>query len=155
MIRIIDLIDNIESYIEHVFKNIDWDGLRDEGLADEDERMHYFLFEATNNWIYSFDFVDFIQDNYKINDIEDVITGKTVCDLIQQIHSYHMDECGECYIDLRNLTVKEVINNWGQAYIHNANTEKIRERIREEIMLFVGENELERFLEDSYEIGYK
>ena len=154
MIGIKELIEYKQSYIKYVFRKIDWSGLREEGLTDEDERKEYFLFKATNNWTEDFDFIDFIQDSYKINDIEEVMTGKTVCNLIHIIHSYHIDNFGECYIDFGNIDVKDVIRNW--VYVHaHLNIDEIEERIREEIILFVGEKQLERFWEDSYEIGYK
>ena len=121
MIGITDLMVFQEEYISYVFENTDWDKFELFGgcsTDDKDGYMDYFLFQATNNWIEGeFDFADFIEKNYNINNIEDVITGKTVCDLIQIVYSYHMDECGECHINFGNLTVKDMIRHW--AYVHS------------------------------------
>ena len=156
MIGITELIEYQKSYIEYVFDNIDW--WRIEDLTDEDERMEHFLFEATNNWIEGFDFVDFIADSYKINDIENVITGKTVCDLIQITHIYYMDNVGECHIAFGNINVENLLRNWVYV-ITNYDSEEILEKIREKIRLDLDEKSIEQqvqcYIEDSYEMGYK
>ena len=151
MIGIKELIEYQTLYMEYVINNIDWSELRDEGLTDEDECMEHFLFEATRQ---GFDFVDFIEDSYKINDIEDVITGKTVCDMIQFSPSYYMNKYWENRIDFDNLTVKDVLRYWVYVHTHLKRDEIIRERIKENVMLLVIEKQLEQFWGDSYEIGY-
>ena len=91
MIGIKELIVLQKSYIEHVFENIEWKHsgygslLNDDecNQFDEEEHLQYFFGQAFNDsYKCFFDFIDFIE-KYKINNIDDVITGETVSDLIK------------------------------------------------------------------------
>ena len=153
MIGINELIEYQTLYMEYLINNVDLRKLMYEDLTDDVECMEALLGEAYRQ---GFDFVDFIEDSYKINDIEDVITGKTVCDMIQLSPSYYYDKCWENRIDFDNLTVKDVLRYWVYVHTHLLRDEiQLRERIRENVMLLVIEKQLEQWAEDSYEIGYK
>jgi hypothetical protein len=122
-------------YLNYIFKDIvkSSDKPINDLLGLDDWWHETFLFEASNNWKEGeHDFVKFLNQNNKINQINDLVNSNSF-ELIKYINTYYNDNYGpECIMDWRELNSEFIIRNFCYVYSHN-NIEQIQSNIIDKI----------------------
>ena len=122
-------------YLNYIFKDIVKSSNKPiNDLIGLDDWWHEtFLFEASNNWKEGeHDFVKFLNENNKINQINDLVNSNSF-ELIKYINTYYHDNYGpECVMDWKELNSDFIIRNFCYVYSHN-NIEQIQHNIIDKI----------------------
>ena len=132
-----ELADVCNMYLIHTFKDMVFssDKSIDNNFIISNWWYETFLFEASNNWKEGkYDFVKFIIENNKIDQVIDIIQKNTF-ELIKYINTYYDDNFGpDCVMNWKELDNEFIIRNFCYVYSH-INIEQIKSNFSQQLAI--------------------